>query len=248
VVNVTADVREAVASPNDIVRDVEANVLPDLLADYSGLTYSLAGEQKEQAESMKSLAEGFVMALLAIFALLAVAFRSYVQPVIIMTVIPFGLVGAVIGHLLMGYDLSLMSGMGIVAASGVVVNDSLILIVAINRYRADGLSVQDAIVAGGGRRFRPILLTSLTTFFGLTPMILETSVQARFLIPMAISLGFGVLFATFITLLLVPALYCIVEDARLFLGRAWRVISGRDDSGHQGPKGPAKEATATVGK
>ncbi len=248
VVNVTADVQEDRASPNDIVRDVEAELLPDLLSDHAGLSYSLAGEQKEQAESMKSLGEGFLMALLAIFALLAVAFRSYVQPVIIMTVIPFGIVGAVLGHLMMGYDLSLMSGMGIVAASGVVVNDSLILIVAINRYRADGLSINDAIVAGGGRRFRPILLTSLTTFFGLSPMILESSVQARFLIPMAISLGFGVLFATFITLLLVPALYCIVEDTRVVLGRAWRLISDRDDSNHRGPKDPAKAATAALGK
>lgn len=248
VVNVTADVHESRANPNDIIRDLEANVLPGLLAEYPGLSYTLAGEQKEQAESMQSLGEGFLMAVVAIFALLAVAFRSYVQPVIIMTVIPFGVVGAVLGHLMMGYDLSLMSGMGIVAASGVVVNDSLILIVAINRFRADGLSVEEAIVAGGGRRFRPILLTSLTTFFGLTPIITETSVQARFLIPMALSLGFGVLFATFITLLLVPALYCIVEDAGSFLAAAWRAIFGHHDPNRPGPPGPTKEATAPVGK
>jgi multidrug efflux pump subunit AcrB len=131
-----------------------------------------------------------------------------------MSAIPFGMVGAVWGHVVMGFSLSLMSMMGLIALSGVVVNDSLILIVSINRFREGGMSTWEAVVAGGARRFRPILLTSLTTFFGLAPMILETSVQARFLVPMAVSLGFGVLAATMIMLLIVPCAYIILEDAR----------------------------------
>lgn len=212
IVSVTADVNTAVGNANEVVDAVEANTLPRFLDKYGGLTYSLGGEQKEQARAMGSLGNGFVLSLIAIFGILAVVFRSYGQPLIIMTVIPFGMVGAVLGHVFLNYDLSLMSMMGIVALSGVVVNDSLILIVAVNEFRASGKTMFDALVAGGKRRFRPIVLTSLTTFFGLTPMIFETSVQARFLIPMAISLGFGVLLATFIMLLLVPSVYAIFED------------------------------------
>ena len=158
------------------------------------------------------------MALFAIYALLAIPFKSYVQPAIIMVAIPFGIVGAVIGHIIMGYDLSIISMRGIVALAGVVVNDSLILIDTANRRRKMGDNAHDAIAWTGQRRFRPIILTSLTTFFGLAPMIFETSVQARFLIPMAISLGYGILFATVIALILVPSLYLIVEDVRRVLG------------------------------
>ncbi len=214
VVNVTADIDETKGNAGEVIRAVEEKVLPGVLAEFEDLSYGLSGEQEAQSEAMESLLLGFVMALIAIYALLAVAFRSYIQPVIIMVVIPFGFVGAVLGHVVMGYTLSLMSMMGLVALAGVVVNDSLILIVAANQYCADGMAPHDAMVAAGARRFRPILLTSLTTFFGLAPMIMETSVQAKFLIPMAVSLGFGVLFATFIMLLLVPAVYAIVEDSK----------------------------------
>ena len=171
------------------------------------------------------------------FALLAIAFKSYIQPLIIMLAIPFGLRRRDrSGHVLLGYDLSLMSMMGLVALAGVVVNDSLVLVSAVNEFRRDeGMSPHEAVMAGGVRRFRPILLTSLTTFFGLTPMILETSVGARFLIPMAISLGFGVLFATFITLLLVPALYLIIEDLTK-LGR-WAFTGSAD-----APEAPSEPA------
>ena len=155
---------------------------------------------------------GFIFALGVIFALLAIPFNSYIQPLIIMLAIPFGFIGAIFGHLLLGYDLSLISMMGIVALAGVVVNDSLILIVSINDYRKKGNSVLEAAVQGGLRRFRPILLTSLTTFFGLMPMIFEPSVQARFLVPMAISLGYGIVFATVLIVLAVPACYLIIED------------------------------------
>jgi multidrug efflux pump subunit AcrB len=161
-----------------------------------------------------------LLALLIIFGLLAIPFRSYVQPLLVMSAIPFGLVGAVAGHIFMEYDLSVMSVMGFIALSGVVVNDSLIMIVATNRFRDAGSSPVDAVVLGGARRFRPILLTSLTTFFGLLPMIFETSVQAKFLIPMALSLGFGVLWATVIILLFVPAFYVILEDIRFIIFRA----------------------------
>ena len=214
VINVTADVVPGEANANEVVASVLKDVVPDLQADYPRLQWAMGGEQKSQAETMGALGRNFGMALIAMLGLLAIAFRSYVQPLIVMGAIPFGIVGAVIGHLMMGYDLSLLSMMGIVALSGVVVNSSLILIVAINEYRASGLSLMDGLLAGGTRRFRPILLTSLTTFLGLAPMIAETSMQARFLIPMAISLGFGVLFATFITLFIVPASYAVVEDVK----------------------------------
>ncbi len=220
-VSVTADIVQGVGNANAIVASLKERELPALLADFPGLSYVMGGEQKEQARSLGSLGMGAVFAIFVMFGLLAVAFRSYVQPLIVLLgAIPFGVVGAIWGHVVMGYGLSMISIMGIVALSGVVVNDSLVLIDAINRFRREpGTSAKDAILRGGTRRFRPILLTSLTTFFGLTPMILEPSVQARFLIPMAISLGFGVLFATAILLLLVPAVYLVVEDARRLVTR-----------------------------
>ncbi len=220
---VSADVDPKRANATEIVANLRRTALPELLAAHPGLDYSLEGEQREQANMVADLKDGYLVALLTIFALLAIVFRSYVQPLIIMVVIPFGLIGAILGHMALGYDISVMSVMGIVALSGVVVNDSLILVVAVNRFREDGMDPFRAIIEGGARRFRPIVLTSLTTFFGLAPMLLETSVQARFMIPMAISLGFGVMFATFIMLLLVPAVYQIILDAewagRAFMGR-----------------------------
>ena len=212
VINVTASVDSKLANANEIIAELENDVFPQLRRDHPGLTFEKAGEQKEQKESIASMAEGYLLALLVIYALMAIPFKSYVQPLLIMAAIPFGFVGAVIGHLVMGYQISILSVFGLVALSGVVVNDSLLLIDAINKNRAAGQTLLEAVVIAGQRRFRPILLTSLTTFFGLMPMILETSVQAKFLIPMAISLGFGILFATGITLLLVPSLYMILED------------------------------------
>ncbi len=217
--SVTADIVEGVGNANEINGKILENELPRLMADVPGLTFSLGGEQQEQGESLGALAAGFGFALFGIYGLLAVAFRRYLQPLIVMSAIPFGIVGALIGHYVMGYELSIISMMGIVALSGVVVNDSLVLLVATNAFRESGSSAAEAIELGGVRRFRPILLTSLTTFFGLAPMILETSVQARFLIPMAVSLGFGVLFATFILLLLVPCSYLVLEDFRNLFGR-----------------------------
>ncbi len=214
-VHVTADLDTKVTTANDVNRSLQADVLPRLVADYPGLTWTLGGEQSDQAESLGALGTGAMLAMIAMFGLMAIPLRSYIQPLIVMSAIPFGVVGAVLGHILMDYAISLMSVMGIVALSGVVVNDSLVLVDAINQYRRGGLSLRQAVVTGGVRRFRPILLTTLTTFFGLMPMILEKSTQARFLIPMAISLGFGILFVTVITLILVPVLYMIIEDIRL---------------------------------
>ncbi len=218
VVNVTASVDDKVANAEEILRDLKQTVLKDLKADFPGLSFNMEGEEKERMESMGSMGEGYLIALIAMFALLAIPFRSYSQPLLIMAAIPFGLVGAVAGHLIMGFKLSILSIFGLVALSGVVVNDSLLLIDKINRDRQEGAQLFEAVLDGCRRRFRPILLTSLTTFFGLTPMILETSVQAQFLIPMAISLAFGILFATGITLLLIPSLYLVLEDVRRLLG------------------------------
>ncbi|MEC9070660.1 MAG: efflux RND transporter permease subunit, partial [SAR324 cluster bacterium] len=179
------------------------------------LQYSFEGARRAQTNTMEGVKKGGVVALVLIFCLLALQFRSYFQPIIIMVAIPFGMVGAILGHLLLGYDLSIISILGIVALTGIVVNDSLILVDFINRSHEKGAAVLEAVVESGVRRFRPILLTTLTTFFGLMPMLFETSIQARFLIPMAISLSFGVLFSTFIILYLVPVLYTILEDTRL---------------------------------
>jgi multidrug efflux pump subunit AcrB len=212
VINVTARVDSKTANADEILLDLKNTILHDLMIDYPGIVYDLEGEEKERRESMGSMGKGFMMAFLLIYALLAIPFRSYIQPLIIMFSIPFGFVGALLGHLIMGFNLSILSLFGIVALTGVVVNDSLLLIDFINKKRENGLGLFQAVIDSGQRRFRPIVLTSLTTSLGLTPMILERSVQAQFLIPMAISLGFGILFATFITLLIVPSLYVILED------------------------------------
>lgn len=210
-VTVTANV-EPISQSSQMQATLEAEVLPELARNFPGLSYAWEGRQQDMKESTTSLFAGLLIALFAIYALLAVPFASYYQPVVVMIAIPFGIVGAVLGHILMGYALSLMSMMGIVALCGVVVNDSLVLIDYANRRRRQGASPTEAIHQAGGRRFRPILLTTLTTFGGLAPMIFETSRQARFMIPMAISLGFGILFATAISLVIVPCLYLMTED------------------------------------
>jgi multidrug efflux pump subunit AcrB len=214
VVSVSADVDEAVANAKEINSQLVKTKLPELMRQFPGLKYRFAGEQREIQESLGSLIPNFGIALMAIFALLAVQFRSYSQPIIVMSAIPFGIVGATLGHLLMGFNLGILSFFGIVALSGVVVNDSLIMIDLINRERASGIGLTQVLRDCATRRFRPIMLTTLTTFCGLLPMIMEKSLQARFLIPMAISLAFGVMFATCITLILVPSLYMILEDIK----------------------------------
>lgn len=181
------------------------------LIKFPGITWSFEGSQAEMRESTQTLWSGFALAMIVIYALLAIVFGSYTQPLIVMGTIPFGIIGAIIGHILLGYDLSLVSLMGLIVLSGVVLNDSLIMIDLANKKRADQ-SAFGAIREAGLRRFRPIILTTLTTFGGLTPIILETSSQAYHLVPMAISLGFGIVFATSIILVIVPCLYMILED------------------------------------
>ncbi len=222
-VNVTADVTPR-SRADMVLESIKKETLPRLMKKYAGLSYSFEGRQSERKESMAALGRGMIVAMMIVYVLLAVVFRSYIQPFIIMLSIPFGIVGAIIGHLIMGYDLSLLSMFGIVALSGVVVNDSLVLIDFANRRLKEGYTHFSAVINAGVQRFRPILLTTLTTFFGLMPMIFEQSRQAKFLIPMAISLGFGILFSTFIILILVPALYIITKDIkdcfhRIFLPR-----------------------------
>lgn len=212
-VSVTADVQPE-GETGQVLENLEQTTLPELMHRYPGLSYSLQGKQEVMRESMEALRNGFILAMIVIYVCLGIPFRSYFQPMIIMLAIPFGVVGAVLGHMIMGYDLSIISMMGIIALSGVVVNDALVLISYANKRQASGESPHDAILAAGIRRFRPILMTTITTFGGLAPMIFETSRQARFMIPMAISLGYGILFATGITLLIAPCLYLIIEDVR----------------------------------
>lgn len=218
VITVLADVDEAKANANEIRQRLMSFILPKLKKKYPTLHYTQGGEGKEQAESFSDVIQGFAFALLGIYTLLAIPLRSFAQPLLIMLAIPFSIVGAILGHLLLGFNLSILSLFGIVGLAGVAVNDSLVLVDAANMLRQEGkYSIHEAAQQAGLLRFRAVLLTSLTTFAGLMPMIMEKSIQAQFLIPMAISLGFGILFATIITLLLIPTGYLILEDLKHLL-------------------------------
>ncbi|MEQ8241829.1 efflux RND transporter permease subunit [Fulvivirga sp.] len=217
VVSVGMDV-EPKNKVNQVIASINEEVLPQLRADYPGITWSFEGTQADMRESTASLWGTFTMAMLIIYILLALAFNNYTQPLIVMLAIPFGIVGAVIGHIILGYDLSLVSLMGMIALAGVVVNDSLIMVDYANGIRKD-TSAYNAIHEAGLRRFRPIILTTLTTFGGLTPIILERSSQAFYIIPMAISLGFGIVFATAIILVIVPCFYLVLEDVKALFGK-----------------------------
>ena len=222
-ISVLSDLDESIANASVIVADLKANFLPGLIDRYPGLTFALEGQEKRTRESLDSIKSGYFLAMMVIFLLLASQFRSYIQPVIIMMAIPFGLIGAIIGHLILGMEFTIVSIFGIVALSGIVVNDSLILIDFINRAIRSGVDIEQAVIESGRARFRPVLLTSVTTVAGLFPLLLERSFQAQFLVPMAISLCFGLMVATFLTLLYVPALYLIVQDiVNLFKGRERR--------------------------
>ncbi|MEE9282316.1 MAG: efflux RND transporter permease subunit [Myxococcota bacterium] len=212
VVNVRADIDRTVTSPEEVMAGIQNVGLPRILAAHPSVSFELEGEMQERTKALGGLARGFGLALLIIYGLLAVPLRSYIQPLIIMAVIPFGAVGAIIGHLIMGWDLVFFSMLGMVALSGVVVNASLVLVHYVNRRRDEGLDFDEAVMNAGVARFRPILLTSVTTFGGLAPLMFLGNNAAFFMIPMAISLAFGVLFATVITLLLVPCAYLIIED------------------------------------
>lgn len=209
-ISVTADVDKQQTNMTVLQADLSEYVR-ELVNQYPGVTSKMEGEAREQRESFSSLSVGLLMVLFAIYGLLAIPFKSYLQPIIVMSVIPFSMIGAVIGHWIMGMELTIMSILGMLALVGVVVNDSLVLVDFINKKRLEGGRLIDAVVIAGASRFRPIMLTSLTTFIGLMPLLFEKSTQAQFLIPMAVSLGFGILFATFITLILVPINYMLIE-------------------------------------
>ncbi|HET8817851.1 MAG TPA: efflux RND transporter permease subunit [Pseudidiomarina sp.] len=213
-VTVRARVDKDTVEPFEIVRQVRANVIQPIIDQYPSVGFKLEGASQDEAEATSSLAIGFMLALFAIYALMAVPLRSYSQPLIIMSVIPFGMIGAVVGHWILGMPISILSLFGIIALAGVVVNDSLVMVDYVNQARAEGTPLRKAVAEAGAVRFRAILLTSLTTFFGLVPIVMETSLQAKIVIPMAISLAFGILFATVITLILIPCLYLIMDDTK----------------------------------
>ena len=212
------------AGGSSVPMPVPAATKPALSDLYPGVSYSFEGQKKETAESLGSLAVGFPAALLAIFSIIAIIFRSYTQPIIVMIIIPWGLGGAIVGHWIMGFPFTILSMIGAVALSGVVVNDGLILVDFANRMRRQGEHAFEAAVQAARARLRPILLTSITTIAGLAPLMLERSFQAQFLIPMAISLVFGLAFATALTLMLLPVFYMIFEDVRM--GVRW-LVTGR---------------------
>jgi multidrug efflux pump subunit AcrB len=220
-VAVTAEVDVTRANANEVFNDLSAGFFQKLEFENPGVMVSLQGEKEKMRESLGSLVVTYPLALLGIYIIIATVFRSYIQPMIIMVTIPFGLIGATIGHLLMGYELSMMSMFGMVALSGVVVNDAIVLIECVNELVARGMPYFDALCRAGVRRFRAIFLTTVTTVGGLAPLMLEQDMQARFLIPMAISLSAGVAFATLLTLFLIPCLLAIVNDVRCLFAY-WR--------------------------
>ena len=208
--NVSADVEKTDTNMTVLQADLKT-YLDELVQQYPGVSHSLEGEAKEQRESFGSLLWGMVFVFFVIYGLLAIPFKSYLQPLVVMSIIPFGMIGAVIGHWIMAMELTIMSLLGMLALIGVVVNDSLVLVDFINKKRSEGLDLMEAVKTAGVARFRPVMLTSLTTFIGLMPLLFEKATQAQFLIPMAVSLGFGIIFATFITLLFVPVNYMLME-------------------------------------
>ena len=218
--NVSADIEKSNTNMTVLQADIKT-YLEELMVQYPGVHYTMEGEAKEQEESFGSLAWALLFVFFVIYTLLAIPFKSYWQPLIVMSVIPFGMIGAVMGHWLMGMELTIMSLLGMLALIGVVVNDSLVLVDYINKRRSEGYDLAEAVTTAGVVRFRPIMLTSLTTFIGLMPLLFEKATQAQFLIPMAVSLGFGIVFATFITLLMVPVNYVLLDKVRdKFVGKA----------------------------
>jgi len=233
VITVTADVNPSITTGSEVTADLDGSILPALQEEIQGLTYGFGGQQRQRRKAQSSLIIGFLLALFAIYALLAIPFRSYLQPLVIMSTIPFAWIGAIIGHLLLDLSLGLLSVFGIVGLSGVIVNNALVMLDFANEARADGDSWRRALVRAGQVRFRPILLTSLTTFLGLFPIIIEQSVQAQFLIPMAVSLGAGILFGTVVLMLIVPSLAMLQDD---LVGWVQTTILGYDEpSPHYGP-------------
>jgi multidrug efflux pump subunit AcrB len=236
-ITVSADIDPEVVEPGEVIKEISEEFIPDLLSKHAGVSYGLEGASQEEQEFIGNLTIASVAALFLIYALIAIPLHSYGQPLVIMSVIPFGLIGAVIGHIVMGKAVSMFSLFGLVALSGVVVNDSLIMVDFVNKAREAGVPLRQAVVDSGTQRFRAIILTSFTTAAGLMPIMLETSVQAQYMIPMAISLSFGIIFATAITLFLIPSLYILQIDGLIRTRRIIDWILGRPS-----PKGAAESA------
>jgi multidrug efflux pump subunit AcrB len=220
ILSVTARVNPEIVSGQEVNQALRAGILPQLVAEDIRLSYQFGGEQQQQAESFGAIGKFFLLAILVQYCLLAIPFRSYIQPLIIMAAVPFGIIGALWGHLILGIPVGLLSVFGIVGLSGVVVNDSLVMIDFINERLKNGMDRYEAVLEGAKARFRPIMLTSITTFLGVAPLVFEKSVQAQFLIPMAAALGFGILFATIILMLIVPALTMIELNIMARMGKS----------------------------
>ena len=216
VVKITADVDDSVTKATDVVRALQQDVLPKLHERFPRVEIEFGGASEQQAETLTSMLVGFLLALVGIYAILSLLFGSYIQPIIIMFLIPVGFAGAVLGHVVVGIPIQIFSLFGMVGLTGIVVNDALVLIDFVNRARKQGMSPLQAARAAGRIRFRAVFLTTVTTVAGLLPLLLETSLTAKFLIPMAISIAAGVTTATILTLFVVPCLYAIVEDVRAF--------------------------------
>jgi multidrug efflux pump subunit AcrB len=231
-VTVSADIDPEVVEPAGVIRDITSNYIPGLLSRHAGVNYGLEGASQEEQDLVRNLTIASIAAMFLIYALIAIPLRSYSQPLVIMAVIPFGLIGAVAGHIIMGKAISMFSLFGLIALAGVVVNDSLIMVDFINKAREEGVPLKQAILDSGTQRFRAIVLTSFTTAAGLMPILLEGSVQAQYVIPMAISLSFGILFATGITLFLVPALFMMQIDGFAWSRRAWSYLMGKPAPAH----------------
>jgi multidrug efflux pump subunit AcrB len=233
-VTVSADADPDLVEPGQVIRDLASGYIPGLLERYPGVDYGLEGSSQEQADLLRNLTIASIAALFLIYALIAIPLHSYSQPLVIMSVIPFGAIGAVLGHLLMGMAISMFSLFGLIALAGVVVNDSLIMIDFVNKARERGVPVRQAVIESGTKRFRAIFLTSVTTAAGLIPILAETSFQAQYVIPTAVSLAFGIVFATIITLFLVPALYMLQVDGLVRLGQVRDLLLGRPETSDSG--------------
>ena len=227
-VTVSADIDSELVEPGEIREEIQEDYIPSLLSRYPGVNFALEGASLEEQAFIRNLTVASVAALFLIYALMAIPLHSYTQPLIIMSIIPFGLIGAVIGHIVMDRAISMISLFGLIALTGVVVNDSLILVDFINKSREKGVPIKQAVLQSGTQRFRAITLTSLTTAVGLLPIMLESSLQAEFVIPMAISMSFGIVFATMITLFLIPSLYLLSDDLGVLMRSSKNLLLGRD--------------------
>jgi multidrug efflux pump subunit AcrB len=226
-VYVYGSIDEEQIEPGEVVKQVKDNLLPQLKEEYPSVKSELGGAIEEQQAQANEQMLFFAGGMILVYILLAVPLKSYSQPLIVMSVIPFSLTGAIWGHYWFDLDMSLMSGFGLIAAAGVVINDSLVMTDYVNQVRKQGVSVKNAVIEAGCARFRAILLTSITTFAGVLPIMFETSLQAKFVIPMAVALGFAVMFATLITLILVPCLYIIIGDIGALFKNTYRRIFKR---------------------